>query len=51
LTVKFSFNCILIDKSGIHHIDLKSSDPISAMEAAGKETDVQAPSPPTEVAA
>jgi hypothetical protein len=34
LTVKFAFNCILIDKDGIHNIDLSLPDPIGAMEAA-----------------
>ncbi|TXT09181.1 hypothetical protein VHUM_02655 [Vanrija humicola] len=34
LTVKFSFNAILIDKDGIHNLDLSSEDPIAAIEAA-----------------
>ncbi|GFZ43095.1 Probable proteasome subunit beta type-4 [Saitozyma sp. JCM 24511] len=42
LTVKFAFNCILIDKDGIHNIDLSLPDPIGAMEAA-KTTTTTAP--------
>lgn len=48
-TIKFKFNCILIDASGIHQINLSSSDPISEMEAAGKAADVVTPNPPVDV--
>lgn len=50
LTIKFDFNCILIDKDGIHKIDLKSDNPIKEMEQAGKSVDVEAPSVPVEAA-
>jgi 20S proteasome subunit beta 4 len=43
LTVKFNFNCIIIDKDGIHSIDLESSDPIAALEADPTEAKVDAP--------
>lgn len=33
LTVKFNFNCIMIDKHGIHQVDLSLDDPIAAIEA------------------
>lgn len=33
MTVKFNFNCILIDKHGIHQVDLDLEDPIAAIEA------------------
>ena len=49
LTVKFAFNCILIDKSGIRHINLKAEDPIGAAEAAGKDAVVETPNPPIDV--
>jgi len=54
LTVKFTFNCILIDSAGVHNIDLESADPISALEAEAAarggeeskaETQAQAPNP------
>jgi 20S proteasome subunit beta 4 len=51
LTIKFDFNCILIDKNGIHQINLKSSNPIGEMEQAGSSADVQAPNPQVEVSA
>ena len=51
--MKYDFNCILIDKDGIHHLDLKSDDPIGAMEAsegeAGGTKSVQVPEPPLDV--
>lgn len=50
LTIKFDFNCILIDKDGIHKIDLKSDNPIKEMEQAGKAADVEAPNVPVEAA-
>lgn len=37
LTVKFEFNCILIDKHGVHNINLKSSDPVAELEAEEAE--------------
>jgi len=43
LTVRFTFNCILIDKDGIHHVDLGQADPIASMESKGKEAEVDAP--------
>ncbi|KAI9635119.1 uncharacterized protein MKK02DRAFT_36580 [Dioszegia hungarica] len=48
-TLKFKFNCILIDASGIHHINLDSSDPIAEMEQAGKAAEVINPNPPLDV--
>lgn len=41
MTVKFSFNCILIDAQGIHNIDLGSAEPLKEVNeralAASKE--------------
>lgn len=37
LTVKFEFNCILIDKNGVHQVDLKAADPYAALEAEEAE--------------
>jgi 20S proteasome subunit beta 4 len=51
LTIKFDFNCILIDKDGIHKIDLKSDDPIGDMKKEGAAADVEAPNVPVEVTA
>ena len=50
LTVKFTFNCILIDKDGIRHLDLSRADPIAAMEGVGKDSMVDVPNPPIDVA-
>ncbi len=52
--MKYDFNCILIDKDGIHHLDLKSDDPIGSMEASegeasGKKSGVDVPQPPLDV--
>lgn len=33
LVIKFNFNCILIDKDGIHKVDLDAEDPIGKIEA------------------
>ncbi|EIW72628.1 20S proteasome subunit beta 4 [Tremella mesenterica] len=33
VTIKFDFNCVLIDKDGVHSLDLKSQDPIAELEA------------------
>lgn len=45
MVVKFDFNCILIDKSGIHHIDLASTDPLAEVKAAAEpEPGLQGPS-------
>ncbi len=49
MTIKFTFNCILIDKGGIHNIDLAEADPVAAMESAGKEAKVDTPNPPIDV--
>jgi 20S proteasome subunit beta 4 len=49
LTIKFDFNCILIDKDGIHKINLKSDDPIGDMKREGAAADVEAPNVPAEV--
>ncbi|KAK8865893.1 hypothetical protein IAR55_001041 [Kwoniella newhampshirensis] len=51
LTVALKFNCILIDKNGIHKIDLSEQDPIAKVEASPEETAVEAPNPPIEVGA
>jgi hypothetical protein len=52
LTVKFAFNCILIDKDGIHHIDLKADDPIGKLASSrADESSVAAPNPPIDVGA
>ena len=48
LTIKFDFNCILIDKDGIHKIDLKSDNPIKDMQQAGQAANVVAPNVPVE---
>ena len=50
LTVKFSFNCILINKDGIFHVDLADADPLAAIEKAGSDAKVEAPNPPVDVA-
>jgi 20S proteasome subunit beta 4 len=49
MVIKFDFNCILIDKNGIHHMDLTSSDPTADLDKP--ETLVDAPNPPVEVGA
>ncbi|TYJ55895.1 hypothetical protein B9479_003418 [Cryptococcus floricola] len=49
LTIKFDFNVILIDKDGIHQVDLSKEDPIANIEANPKDTQVDAPRPPIEV--
>jgi 20S proteasome subunit beta 4 len=49
MVIKFDFNCILIDKNGIHNIDLASADPLSAVNQP--ESAVDAPNPPVEVGA
>lgn len=51
LVVKFDFNVIMIDKEGIHKIDLSSSDPIGKVEseAKSKEVEVAVPNPPIDV--
>lgn len=49
LTIKFTFNCILIDKDGIHNVDLAQENPIAAMENAGKKAMVDTPNPPIDV--
>ncbi|WVQ71160.1 hypothetical protein IAR50_000685 [Cryptococcus sp. DSM 104548] len=49
LTVKFDFNVILIDKNGIHQVDLSKEDPIANIEENPKDTQVDAPRPPIEV--
>ena len=36
IVVKFNFNCILIDKNGLHHIDLLSSDPLAEVTKASE---------------
>ncbi|KAK4685218.1 20S proteasome subunit beta 4, partial [Tremellales sp. Uapishka_1] len=51
LTVTFNFNCILIDKDGIHPIDLTAADPIAALEAEPKAVEVGEPAPPAAVTA
>jgi 20S proteasome subunit beta 4 len=52
LTIKFDFNCIMIDKDGIHKIDLKSDNPIGDMKSQGAAANVEAPNVPSiEVAA
>ncbi|WVQ85544.1 hypothetical protein IAT38_007710 [Cryptococcus sp. DSM 104549] len=51
LTIKFNFNVILIDKNGIHQVDLTQEDPIANIEANAKETQVEAPHAPIEVGA
>jgi 20S proteasome subunit beta 4 len=48
-TIKFKFNCILIDASGIHRINLDSSDPINEMEQEGKAAEIVTPNPPIDV--
>ena len=48
--MKFSFNCILIDKDGIHSVDLSKDDPLAAMESAGKDAGMDVPNPPIDVA-
>jgi len=47
--VAFNFNCILIDKNGIHNINIQSQDPIAELEAAPEKAEVVAPNPPSEV--
>jgi 20S proteasome subunit beta 4 len=37
LTVKFDFNCIIIDKTGVHNLDLSSEDPFAKIEAEEAE--------------
>lgn len=37
MTVKFNFNCIIIDKSGVHNVDLSSDDPFAKIEAEDAE--------------
>lgn len=49
LTVKYDFNCILIDKAGIHHVNLNSADPIGEMESAEGGAKVDVPAPPLDV--
>ena len=49
LTIKFDFNCILIDKNGIHKVDLSQADPIANIQEHPQETEVEAPHPPIEV--
>ncbi|OXG52513.1 20S proteasome subunit beta 4 [Cryptococcus neoformans] len=49
LTIKFDFNCILIDKNGIHKVDLSQADPIVNIQEHPQETQVEAPHPPIEV--
>jgi 20S proteasome subunit beta 4 len=43
LTIKFDFNCIMIDKDGIHKIDLKADDPLAEMKSQGAAAKVEAP--------
>jgi 20S proteasome subunit beta 4 len=33
LVIRFNFNCILIDKDGVHHVDLDAEDPVGKIEA------------------
>jgi len=44
LVIKFNFNCILIDKDGVHKVDLDAEDPIGKIEAerAAKAEDAAA---------
>ncbi|WVR05848.1 hypothetical protein IAU60_002874 [Kwoniella sp. DSM 27419] len=54
LTVKFDFNCILIDANGTHKIDLSFQDPIADVDAAAASAqqakdDVAVPQPPLDV--
>ena len=49
MTVRFTFNCILIDKDGMHHVDLAKDDPIAALDGAPKEAQVEVPNPPIDV--
>ncbi len=37
MTVKFDFNCIIIDKTGVHNLDLSSEDPFAKIEAEEAE--------------
>ncbi|ORY28980.1 putative proteasome subunit beta type 2, partial [Naematelia encephala] len=50
LTVRFSFNCILIDKDGIHSIDLSKENPFEDMQKP-EEAGIEVPNPSVEVAA
>ena len=49
MVIKFDFNCILIDKNGIHPIDLASANPHSTVTEPAAV--VVAPNPPVEVGA
>lgn len=37
MTVRFDFNCIIIDKNGVHEVNLKSDDPFAAIDAEEAE--------------
>jgi 20S proteasome subunit beta 4 len=49
LVVAFNFNCILIDKDGIHELNLKSNDPIAELQSAPEKAEVVVPNPPSDV--
>ncbi|KAK6905662.1 hypothetical protein I203_106492 [Kwoniella mangroviensis CBS 8507] len=51
ITVHFNFNCILIDKDGIHQINIESQDPLSELESKDSSASivVDAPNPPLDV--
>lgn len=37
MTVRFDFNCIIIDKDGVHEVNLKSDDPFAEIESKAAE--------------
>nr|XP_019049177.1 20S proteasome subunit beta 4 [Kwoniella bestiolae CBS 10118]OCF28107.1 20S proteasome subunit beta 4 [Kwoniella bestiolae CBS 10118] len=53
ITVHFNFNCILIDKDGIHNINIDSQDPLAELESESKAASgdivVDAPNSPLDV--
>lgn len=58
LTIKFNFNCIIIDKNGIHKLEINAEDPIAILEkkqqedaAAEAEAAASAPSAAPEASA
>ncbi|WWC66364.1 uncharacterized protein I206_100265 [Kwoniella pini CBS 10737] len=48
ITINFNFNCILIDKDGIHQINIELDDPISEFESSNNKI-IETPNPPLDV--
>ena len=45
MVIKFDFNCIIIDKDGIHRLDINAADPLAELAAAPEAAQLEVPKP------